>query len=201
MNIRFRESDHKYFTLEEPDKPFVSVSGLFDMIKPKFDSIGISERYASKPRKKIIEDLAKKWNLTVNQAEEKWKGVEFTPEVIREIWEEKKNIGLARGTKWHKDIEQKLLNRGGKRGTSIDGEYTVHIDIKSLSPGHYIELMIPYIPLWLIGTADRVEIHSDKTFTIRDWKGFPLDTEIPTLTGFKQMKDIADGRTGSRTRK
>lgn len=72
MNIRFRESDHKYFTLEEPDKPFVSVSGLFDMIKPKFDSIGISERYASKPRKKIIEDLAKKWNLTVNQAEEKW---------------------------------------------------------------------------------------------------------------------------------
>lgn len=193
MNIRFRESDHKYFTLEEPDKPFVSVSGLFDMIKPKFDSIGISERYASKPRKKIIEDLAKKWNLTVNRAEEKWKGVEFTPEVIREIWEEKKNIGLARGTKWHKDIEQKLLNRGGKRGTSIDGEYTVPIDIKSLGPGHYIELMIPYIPLWLIGTADRVEIHSDKTFTIRDWKGFPLDTEIPTLTGFKQMKDIQPG--------
>ncbi len=36
MNIRFRESDHKYFILEEPDKPFTSVSGLFDMVKPKF---------------------------------------------------------------------------------------------------------------------------------------------------------------------
>lgn len=170
MNIRFYEPTHQYFCLEEPERPFTSVSKLFDMVKPKFDSISISENYSKKGRDAILNDLAVKWNLTLEEAKEKWKDIEFTPENIRLIWEEKKNIGLARGTKWHKDIEQKLLKRGGKRGTTIEGEYTIPISLKELQPGNYIELMIPYLPQWLIGTADRVEILPNKEFIIRDWK-------------------------------
>lgn len=170
MNIRFYEPTHKYFCLEEPDKPFTSVSKLFDLVKQKFDSENIAKAYSLKGKKEIIQDLAGKWNLTIDKANEKWGHLEFTPEEIIAIWEEKKNIGLARGTKWHKDIEQKLLNRGGKRGTQIEGDYTIPISLKDLSPGHYIELIIPYLPLWLIGTADRVEILPNKEFKIRDWK-------------------------------
>lgn len=175
MTILFSESDHRYFIKEMPDKKLVSVSGLFDLVKPKFDSETLSKKYSEKPRETIIKDLGKKWGLNKSAAELKWGHLDFTPEVIRSIWEEKKKIGLERGTKWHKGIEEELLNKGNRKGTVQNGEYTEALDVRNLTPGEYIELVIPYLPQWLIGTADRVIIHDNKEFTIRDWK---LDGEM-----------------------
>lgn len=193
MNIFFEEEEHIYYPEGKKDQKLLSVSGLFDLVKPKFDSIGISEKYSAKGKEKILQDLATKWEISLEQAQEKWGHLEMTPQDIRNIWEEKKKIGLARGTKWHKDIEEHLLSRGGKRGTINHGTHTQALPIKDLTPGEYIELIIPYPRLGLIGTADRVEILPNKEFFIRDWKGFPLDTEIPCEKGFTLMQDIKVG--------
>lgn len=170
MTILFRESDHKYFIEEKPEQKFVSVSGLFDMIKPKFDSIAISEKYSLKGREAIIEDLAKKQRLTKEQVLEKYGHLEFTPEDIRNIWSSYSDQRKLHGTKWHKNQEALLLSRGGKRGSEIEGELNRSIDLTNLAPGEYIELIISYPRLWLVGTADRVEILPNKEFIIRDWK-------------------------------
>ena len=170
MTLLFEEIEHKYFCQEIPDQKWVSVSGLFDMIKPKFDSKAISEQYSKKGKDAILKDLAKKWELTLDEAEQKWGHLEFTPEQIRNIWEEKKDKGLARGTAFHKAVEKKLLNRDGKPGSQDVDNYRKSLSIKDLEPGKYIELIIPYPQLFLTGTADRVEILPNKEFIIRDWK-------------------------------
>lgn len=169
--ILFNDFDHRYFIKEKPEIKLVSVSGLFDMVKPKFDSEAYSKTYAEKGKDKILKDLAKKWEITDTQAFEKWGHLEMTQQDIKDIWEEKKTIGLARGTKWHKDIENTLLGKGGKRGTSIEGSYTRAINMNELEAGkEYVELIIPYLSQFLIGTADRVQILPNKEFIIRDWK-------------------------------
>jgi hypothetical protein len=170
MNLYFEEIEHKYFCKELPAQKWISVSGLFDMVKPKFDSEAISINYSKKGKNAILQDLAKKWELTIEEAIEKWGHLEFTPEQIRTIWEEKKDKGLARGTAFHKAVEKKLLNRDGIAGNQIEGEYRKSLDLKNLTPGKYIELIIPYPVLFLTGTADRVEIFPNKEFIIRDWK-------------------------------
>lgn len=170
MTILFEESKHKYFCLEQPERKFVSVSGLFDMIKPKFDSIGISEKYAAKGKDFILEDLAKKQRLSIEQVLEKYGHLDFTPEDIRTIWSTYSDERKKHGTKWHKDQEKLLLSRNGKRGTEIKGEFTKSINLNNLVSGEYIELIIPYPRLWLVGTADRIEILPNKEFIIRDWK-------------------------------
>jgi hypothetical protein len=190
MTILFSEPEHRYFCPEIPQKKFISVSGLFDLVKEKFDSVGQSEKYATKGKEVILKDLAKKWKLSLGEARAKWGHLQFTPEDIRAIWKEKADIGKARGTAWHKKVEEDLLKGGGKRGTKVVGEHTQAIDLSNLEAGDYIELIIPYFPAWLIGTADRVRINADKTFFIRDWK---TDVEL-TYQGTAYF----DLNTGSR---
>lgn len=170
MNLLFEEKEHKYFIPQLPDQKWLSVSGLFDLVKPKFDSITISENYAKKGKDAILIDLAKKWELSLDEAKEKWGHLDFTPEDIREIWTEKKDKGLERGTLFHKLAEKRLLSREGKPGATEEGNYRKSLDLRLLEPGKYIELIIPYPQLFLTGTADRIHIFSDKTFEIRDWK-------------------------------
>ena len=170
MTILFDEPTHKYFCVEKPDKKFVSVSGLYDMVKQKFDSIGISETYAKKGKQEILKDLSKKWKISLEQAVEKWGHLEFTPEDIRKIWSDKSTQAKFKGTAYHKAEEEKSLKKGAKRGTIVEGEYTRSIDLSDLKPGEYTELIIPYVRQWLIGTADKIIILPNREFIIRDFK-------------------------------
>ena len=169
MKILFRDSDHKYY-LEGTDKTLTSVSKFFETFKHKFDP-KIAVEYAMKGKSFLIPDLAKKWKMSLADATAKWGHLEFTPEDIRSIWDEKAKISTDRGTAFHKKMEDAELAMGGHKGSSfVDEENVSTIDVSSLSPGVYVELIIPYLPAWLIGTADYVEILPNKRFIIRDFK-------------------------------
>lgn len=168
--ILFEEIEHKYFEENFPEEKWLSVSGLFDLVKRKFDSKERSEAYSKKGKEWILNDLAIKWEISLEESNQKWGHLELNPEDIRNIWESKATIGKAKGTRWHKEVEQKLLSNGGIRGTQIQGIYTKSIDLFNLKKGDYIELIIPYPELKLVGTADRVKILDGNKFIIRDWK-------------------------------
>ncbi len=192
MRILFRDRDHRYY-LEGTDKVLTSVSKFFETFKHKFDP-KIAVDYAAKGKDFLIPDLAKKWEISLAEAEAKWGHLAFTPDDIREIWNEKSKISTDRGTAFHLKMEGKDIESGAIKGsTYVDEEHVAAIDIKSLKPGEYTELIIPYLPAWLIGTADKIIIHENNEFTCRDYKGFPLDTEIPTPTGFTTMGELKVG--------
>lgn len=169
MRILFRDHDHRYY-LEGTDKVLTSVSKFFETFKHKFDP-KIAVDYAAKGKDFLIPDLAKKWEISLAEAEAKWGHLAFTPDDIREIWNEKSKISTDRGTAFHLKMEGKDIESGAIKGsTYVDEEHVAAIDIKSLKPGEYTELIIPYLPAWLIGTADKVVIYDNNEFQIRDWK-------------------------------
>ncbi len=168
--ILFEEQEHKYFHQDNPDKKWLSVSGLFDLVKNKFDTVSISEKYAKKGKEKILKDISEKWNLSLEECYKQWGHLEFTPEDIQRLWLEKSKSALSRGTTWHKDIEKSLLEKGCKKGYLEEGIYRKSIPLDDLEQGEYIELIIPYPRLSIVGTADRVKILPNKEFIIRDWK-------------------------------
>lgn len=149
--IVFNPDLHKYSFVDNPDIPFTSVSKVIELIKPKFDKEGISKRYAEKHG--------------------------LTQEEVLASWDKKNADALAKGTKWHEEQERNHIAESNLIGYSLvetpEQEGAAHrmcLDISSLQPGKYCELIIPYVKEFLIGTADIVEINEDKTFFIKDWK-------------------------------
>lgn len=195
MTLLFDPVPHKYFIKEEPTLSLKSVSHLSSLLKPKFDPDGsILKKYVAKGKSYILKDLAAKWELTQEEAQSKWGHLSFTEEEVAEIWKEKKDTSLVKGTKLHQIKEDLLLSKGGHPSlqdpeTSFKKAY----DLNSLIPGIYPELMLYHLPALLTGTADIIKIDKDKTFSVEDYKGFSLDTPIPTVDGWKLMQDIQVG--------
>lgn len=170
MDIFFDEVPHKYFIPEFPDFNFTSVSKVIELVKPKFNTEERALAFANQDRDKILQKLAVKWKITPAQAAKKWEGIDFTPEVIKQIWKEKNDTANERGTRIHAVKESNGYLNNSLKGYGISGQYKKCLDIGSLQPGVYRELIIPYLPLQLIGTADKIEIFEDKTFIIEDYK-------------------------------
>lgn len=172
MTLLFDPVPHKYFIKEDPTLPLKSVSHLISLLKPKFDPDGsILKKYAAKGKSYILKDLANKWELTEEEAQAKWGHLSFTEEEVAEIWKEKKDTSLVKGTKLHQIKENLLLSKGGYPSLQ-DPETTFKkaYDLNNLKPGIYPELMLHYLPALLTGTADIVKIDKDKTFDILDYK-------------------------------
>jgi hypothetical protein len=115
---------------------------------------------------------ASKWKITQEEALTKWIGLSFTPEEIRAVWTEKNKISTDKGSLAHSILENRDLTNGAYKGYNIiqGTDLKECMDIGTLEPGLYTELIIPFNPLWLIGTADKIEIFEDKTFYISDYK-------------------------------
>ena len=169
MQIYFSEKDHRYFCPEDPSIKFTSITKLIEMYHEKFDTETIAKKYAEKN------------GLNV--------------EDVKKMWKEKNEKSVIKGSKFHALKEQELLNKKGVKsfGHSYEGEYKIAKDIYNLQPGLYPELIIWSATHGLIGTSDIVEIFDDGTFVIEDFKGFPLDTIIPTPNGFKEIQNLTVG--------
>lgn len=169
ITLLFNEEEHKYYLKERPSLSFTSVSKLIGLVKQPFD----------------IEFWSKK------KAEERG----ITQEEILQEWEDKKIQSQEKGTRYHLMREQKLLNHRSDSYPSLVCEETNQkkaIDLKTLKPGIYPELILYNLQHGIVGTADIVEIFEDGTFVIGDYKGFSLDTLIPTPTGFITMGEIKE---------
>ena len=102
-----------------------------------------------------------------------------------------------RGTEMHSILEQALYRKDPsiskyQFGGNLDvyeGNYS-----KELKDGVYPEYLVSYKfnDLIICGQIDLLIIEN-KEVTIIDHKGLPIDTEILTTTGFKQMKDLKVG--------
>ena len=170
MTLLFDAEKHKYFIKEKPDFKLVSVSHIISLLKPKFDPDGsIIKKYSEKGKDAILKDLAKKWELTPQQAKEKWGHLEFTVEDIQKIWDEKKDNSLIKGTKVHALKEEGLLKKGSYPSLYEEG-YKKAYDLSTLKEGVYPELMLWILSAGITGTADKVEIFSDRSFKIGDFK-------------------------------
>lgn len=145
MTFRFSDSEHIYSIVEKPDVKLTSVSGVLHRFIPKFDRQTISKKYAEK------------------------RGLE--QQDVLDAWDAKNKKSLTRGSLFHAEEEKRCLDAGAKPGyITIDNDIKEALDLTSLKPGIYTELIIPYLPFKLIGTADKIQIFEDKTFTITDYK-------------------------------
>jgi hypothetical protein len=166
--ILFNEEVHKYTVESAPDMKLTSVSTIISLLKEKFD--------------------ADYW------AEKKAKERGITKEEILKEWEDKKIKSQERGTAFHLEKEKEALAKKGAVPAIVrENGLKQSFDLKSLTPGVYPELIVYSLLHNAVGTADIVEIYEDKTFFLGDYKGFPLDTEVPTKVGFKLIKDLVVG--------
>lgn len=147
MKILFDEIKHKYF-LEGTDKLFTSVTALVDSVSNKFNAEEAAAAFVTSKNNKEnweYERILKEWKLKGDQTRE-------------------------RGILFHSIKEKEAIANGGFGRENQGGMKVINLDyLKNLPNGEHCELIIPHIPSWTIGTADKVSIKGKKFF-ITDYK-------------------------------
>lgn len=211
-NIAFVEETHKYFDVTQPDKKFVSVTTMIHSFTQPFDKEFWSaykalEKLLSKEawaiEKKSLLNTKKfdKVLLELHEIDEN----DFNREqqAILDAWDEENRKSCDRGTKIHADLENSFYKKGSGIDISkyqIGGTFECKKDYYELDieNGVYPEYLISYVTkgekLRIAGQIDLLVKKGNKII-IGDWKGLPLDTEIPTLYGWSTIADLQEGDT------
>jgi hypothetical protein len=182
MSIYFSATDHTYKSLETEDKVnWISVTTLVAHFKKPFDAKSIAAKVSKNKRSK-------------------WFGID--PKKIQEIWETESERAVTMGTYYHNQREADLcalssLEVDGKNIPIFIPNETTESGIKlapsqKLEEGVYPEHMVYLKSAGICGQSDLVEVVNGK-INIIDYKGLALDTPIPTIKGFKFIKDIQIG--------
>ena len=209
-NIAFIEETHKYFDVTQPDKKFVSVTTMIHSFTQPFDKEFWSaykalEKLLSKEawaiEKKSLLDTKKfdKVLLELHNIVEN----DFNREqqAILDAWDEENRKSCDRGTKIHADLENSFYKKGKDIDISkyqIGGKFECRKDYYELDMenGVYPEYLISYVTkgekLRIAGQIDLLVKKGNKII-IGDWKGLPLDTEIPTLNGWSTIANLQEG--------
>ena len=124
-----------------------------------------------------------------------------TQQDILDAWQQENFKSCERGTKIHAEIEQSMYDMGsncslkkfGVGGKFVCEKGRTNLDLEN---GVYPEYLISRTSkdglLRIAGQIDLL-VKNGNEITIMDWKGLPLDTEIPTPNGFKLLKDLQEG--------
>lgn len=117
---------------------------------------------------------------------------------VLDAWQEENLKSCDRGTQIHAGIENSFLDAGTceMQKYGLGGKFVVKSGDVPLDEekGVYPEYLIHVDDdnLHLAGQIDLL-IKDGNDLYIYDWKGLPLDTKIPTPTGWTTIKDIAVG--------
>jgi len=176
MSIIFKASDHSYTSIEDDAIIWTSVTSIVSNFKEAFDAKGVAEK-VSKSKKS------------------KWYGL--TSEEILEAWNSESKRAMELGTFYHNQREADLcsfssIERDGKAlpiFTPIEKEGVKYAPNQKLDDGVYPEHMVYLKSAGICGQSDLVEVVNGKIY-ITDYKGLCLNTEIPTVEGFKLMKNL-----------
>jgi len=181
MSIVFKADDHSYTSIEgEEQIKWTSVTSLISKLKKHFDKEGVAKK-VSKNKKS------------------KWYGIK--PEDIIKIWDDEALRATTLGTYYHNQREADLCSLSS---LEVDGviipiippvpeiDNLKYAPSQKLEPGVYPEHMVFLKSAGICGQSDLVEVVNDK-INIIDYKGLALDTPIPTINGFKFIKDIQIG--------
>ena len=209
-NIAFEEDAHIYYDVTNPDLKFTSVTTMIHSFTQPFD-----EQFWS--AYKALEKLLPKEDWTIEKkallATKKFSielldayGIaenDFNKEqqAILDAWDNEKRISCERGTKIHAELENSFYNKPKNISLSkyeIGGKFECRKDYTDLDIENavYPEYLISYVTkdkrMAVAGQIDLLVKKGNK-ITIADWKGLPLDTEIPTLNGWSTIANLQEG--------
>ena len=154
--LKFTEADHKYTSIEDPEKKWISTTGLIGMFKEPFDRDGIALRSSKKKSSK-------------------WYGMD--PEKIKQIWSNETNRAVTLGSWYHNQREDELVSCDTLQREGMDLPIVKPIEQdgvklspdQKLVPGIYPEHLVYLKSAHICGQADRVEVVGDR-IDIYDYK-------------------------------
>lgn len=209
-NIAFEEEAHIYYDVTCPEQKFISVTTLIHSFTQPFDKEFWS---AYKALEKLLDKDAwaiekksllntKKFDKVLLELHDITEN-DFNREqqAILDAWDEENRKSCERGTKIHAELENSFYKKGKDIDISkyqIGGKFECIKDhnVLDLENGIYPEYLISRVSpdgkLRLAGQIDLLVKKGNK-FIIGDWKGLPLDTEIPTLNGWSTIADLQEG--------
>ena len=209
-NIAFVEETHKYFDVTNPEAVFTSVTTMIHSYTQPFDKEFWS---AYKALEKLLPKDA--WNVEKKSLlnTKKFDRVLLELHNISELdfnreqqsilddWDTENRKSCDRGTKIHSDLENSFYLKKKDINLSkfeIGGKFECRKDYSELDieNGVYPEYLISRVSedgkLRIAGQIDLLVKKGNKII-IADWKGLPLDTEIPTINGWSTIKDLKEG--------
>jgi len=156
MELKFKAKNHKYESVDDPNRKWLSVTGLVSLFKEPFKQRETAEKSSKKKKSK-------------------WYGM--TPEKIINIWEMETKRATELGSWYHDQREAELISCDTIRRDGMDLPVFRPLEqdgIKlspdqALVPGIYPEHMVYLKSANLCGQADRVEIVGNKV-NIYDYK-------------------------------
>lgn len=209
-NIAFEEDAHIYYDVTNPDLKFTSVTTMIHSFTQPFDEQFWSaykalekllpkedwaiEKKALLATKKFSIELLDAYGIAENDFNKE-------QQAILDTWDNEKRISCERGTKIHAELENSFYNKSKNISLSkyeIGGKFECRKDYTDLDIENavYPEYLISYVTkdkrMAVAGQIDLLVKKGNK-ITIADWKGLPLDTEIPTLNGWSTIADLQEG--------
>ena len=209
-NIGFNEEFHRYIDLTDPTVKFTSVTTMIEKFGQPFDKEFWS---AYKALEKLLDadswKLEKKSLLSTKKFDpiilelHNITELDFnkTQQEILDSWDEENRKSCERGTKIHAGLENSFYNKGKDISLSkyqIGGKFECQKDRTTLDlenavyPEYLIHWDSPSGKLHIAGQIDLL-VKKGNSIVIGDWKGLPLDTEIPTLNGWSTIADLQEG--------
>lgn len=189
----FTEKDHSY--RNDVGEKYTSITTLLGMYKPKKDWDKIAQNYADKGLEHVIKGFANNWEISKEQAYEKW-GKEFdgTGNFIKKVWKDKSTRALEAGSFYHnwkeildsqkEQVDYNPIKNGEKHSvdlTTLKSDFT------------YLELMCFSHFFKLCGQADKIIFSKDKKFIVRDFKtSKTIDFEQKSFYDVVKKKQIKE---------
>lgn len=208
--VIFEEEGHKYYSKDNPEQTFVSVTTLIHQFTQPFDRLFWSkfkalEKLLSKDEwsiekksllntKKFDKVLLELHNIDENDFNREQQS-------ILDAWDLENRNSCERGTKIHAELENSFYKKKKNIDLSkyqIGGKFECVKDYNELDleNGVYPEYLISRVSddgkLRIAGQVDLLVKKGNKII-IGDWKGLPLDTKIPTLDGWSTIAQLQEG--------
>lgn len=213
-NVKYNDEEHLYW---DDNGKFISVTTLIGKFCQPFDSDYWSsykaiERILDKETFKVAKkDLQN--NVNVNKIIEAFDididKFNSAKQDILDEWQRKNIEACERGTKIHADLEHSFTKKKetDMKKYGLGGKFLVNtndtlnknnLELLDIDKGVFPEYLIYRVSddgkFRLAGQIDLL-IKDGNDIYIRDYKGLPLDTEIPTLTGWSTIAELKEGDT------
>ena len=208
--IAFNDANHKYWNINDESIQYTSVTTLIGKYENEFDSeftskykalerllptdVWKKEKGAIWKNHKIPKDFLDVYDIDENELNK-------VQQDILDEWAAINRESCERGTKIHAQLENAFYKAGDSvnlQKFGIGGKFVCKKNYSNLDLeyGVYPEYLIyydnPKIDLHLAGQIDLL-IKNGNDIIVGDWKGLPLDTQIPTVDGWSTIKDLNIG--------
>lgn len=209
-NICFAEKEHIYWDQTDPSAKYVSVTTLIHSFTQPFDKEFWS---AYKALEKLVDGemwkMLKKELLQTKRFDKEIlsnydiseNDFNKTQQDILDAWQQENFKSCERGTAIHAQLENSMYEMGANvslKKFGVGGKFVCEKNRNTLDleNGVYPEYLISRESkdgiLRIAGQIDLLVKHGNEII-IMDWKGLPLNTNIPTPDGFKLLKDLKEG--------